>query len=333
LAFALRVSRGAGRAVVNNKTTVNRKTAIMKNPIPRSLSGLFTLCGKAADALHTHESEIGIMHNTESLVRSGLANARSANSKFQSAKAARLTAFAAQELADINATKLITVARDILKRHLGGRYSQAWDEAGFTNQSLAVPGQLSQRTELLKSLETYFTNHPSHEVAALEVTHTQAAALHAALTTAVSAANAAKGDQRGFRDERASAEETLRARVRGLVSELAQLIGEDDQRWIDFGLHVPEDESLPDAPTDLVVAGGAQGHLVAGWSDAARAERYRVYKQVVGVDNDFTLSATVGDSDADMNTFTSGAHVRVKVTALNARGESQPSEVVEHQVP
>ena len=42
------------------------------------------------------------------------------------------------------------------------------------------------------------------------------------------------------------------------------------------------------------------------------------------MDNDFVLATTVTDSDADLNTFTSGAHVRVKVTALNARGESQP---------
>ena len=82
--------------MVNNKTIVNRKTAIMKNPMPSSLSGLFTLCEKAADALHTHESEIGIMHNTEALVRSELASARSANSRFQSAKAARLAATAAR---------------------------------------------------------------------------------------------------------------------------------------------------------------------------------------------------------------------------------------------
>jgi hypothetical protein len=88
--------------------------------------------------------------------------------------------------------------------------------------------------------------------------------LHAALTTAVSAANAAKGDQRGFRDDRASAEEALRARLRGLVSELTQLIGEDDERWIDFGLQVPVDESLPDAPTDLVVT--AIGSISKWWA-------------------------------------------------------------------
>jgi hypothetical protein len=50
-------------------------------------------------------------------------------------------------------------------------------------------------------------------------------------------------------------------------------------------------------------------------------------------ENDFVLAKTVPDSDADLNTFTPGAQVRVRVTALNARGESQASEVVEQQVP
>jgi hypothetical protein len=297
------------------------------------LKDLFTACEKGADALHTHESSIGIMHNTETVLRSELAGGRTADNQFQAAKSARLAATDTQDTADANAVKFISAARDVLKVNLGGRYSQAWDEAGFTSQSLAVPATISKRMELLKSLELFFAAHPDYEVGSLNVTQAQAAALHEALSDAVSAVNQAKGDQRGKREARDAAAESLRNRLRGLVGELTQLIGPDDERWLDFGWRVPDDESLPDAPTDLVVAGGAQGHLVAGWSDAARADRYRVYKQVVGVDSDFALATTVGDSDADMNTFTSGAHVRVKVTALNARGESQPSEVVEHQVP
>jgi len=141
------------------------------------------------------------------------------------------------------------------------------------------------------------------------------------------------GDQRGKREDRDAAEEALRNRLRGLVAELTQLIGETDERWLDFGFNVPADDRMPEVPSDLTVTGGAPGHLVAGWLDAPRAERYRVYKQVVGVDTDFVLAKTVTDSDADLNTFAPGAQVRVRVTALNARGESQSSEVVEHQVP
>jgi hypothetical protein len=305
----------------------------MRNALPRSLNDLFTLCEKAADALHTHEGAIGIMHNTETVLRAELAAGRTANNQFQAAKTARLTATGAQGIADANGVKFITATRDLLKVHLGTRYAQAWDEAGFTSQSLAVPATLSLRMELLKSLEAYLTNHPAWQVAALNLTQVQAAALHEALSTAVSAVNAAKGEQRLKRETRDAAAETLRNRLRGLIAELEQLIGAADARWIEFGLRVPDDDSLPEAPKNLVVTGGASGHLVANWPEAAFAERYRIYRQVVGVDQDFVLAATVTDNDADLNTFTPGAHVRVKVTALNARGESQPSAVVEQLVP
>ena len=139
----------------------------MINPIPRVLSALHTLCDKVAAALHIHETTIGIMHNTESVLRTELAGSRSANSNLQTAKAARLAAFTAQDVADTNGTAFIASARDVLKTRLGGTYSQAWDEPGFPNQSIAVPRRLAERTELLKNLETYFTNHPTHEVASL----------------------------------------------------------------------------------------------------------------------------------------------------------------------
>ena len=305
----------------------------MKNPIPQAFDDLSSFAEKSAAGLHSLQTALGIMHNTETVLRSELASGRTADNQFQVTKSVRLAATDAQDTADANAVKFITAARDVLKVHLGGRYSQAWDEAGFTSQSLAVPGTLAKRMELLKSLELYLTAHPSYEVAALNVTHAQAATLHAALSDTVSAVNQAKGEQRRKREARDAAAETLRNRLRGLVGELEQLIGPDAPRWLDFGLRVPDDESLPDMPADLVLRGGAAGHLVADWSEAGRADRYRVYKQVVGVDADFVLATTVTDADADMNTFTPGAHVRVKVTALNERGESQPSAVVEHQVP
>jgi hypothetical protein len=294
----------------------------MKNTLPRSRSDLFTLCEKAADGLHTHESSVGLMHNTESVLRSELTAARAANNEYQASKSARLTATETQATADAKAVKFITTTRDVLKPHLGGRYSQTWDEAGFTSQSLSVPGTISKRMELLKSLELYLAGHATYEVAALNVTQAQAAVLHTALSDAGAAVNAAKSDQRGKRDACDASEEKLRNRVRGLIAELLQLIDEDDERWLDFGLRVPDDDSLPEVPANLVVNGGAPGHLVAGWSEAAHAERYRVYKQVVGVDNDFVLATTVTDSDADLNTFASGAHVRVQVTAMSARGGS-----------
>ena len=96
----------------------------------------------------------------------------------------------------------------------------------------------------------------------------------------------------------------------------------------------PEDSELrTQASATASVNAGSPGHLVANWPDSARADRYRVYKQVIGVDDEFVLAATVEDSDADLNTFASGAQVRVRVASVNEAGESLPSQIVEQQVP
>jgi hypothetical protein len=75
------------------------------------------------------------------------------------------------------------------------------------------------------------------------------------------------------------------------------------------------------------------GHLLAEWEASARADRYRVYKQVVGVNEDYVLAATVTETSINLNTFTPASTVRVKISAVNAAGESQLSDVVEMQVP
>ena len=55
------------------------------------------------------------------------------------------------------------------------------------------------------------------------------------------------------------------------------------------------------------------------------AEHYRVWKQVVGVDADFVAAGSPTDSDFTLTGLPSGATVKVRVTAVNDAGESQPS--------
>jgi len=177
------------------------------------------------------------------------------------------------------------------------------------------------------------TAHPAKEVTSLNVTHQRAAELHTALSAAVSALNAAWSNQREKKDARETAFTTLQDRLRKLYRELQQFLGDDDSRWLEFGFNVPADSEIPDVPEDLTVSNGATGHLLARWSAASRATRYHIYKQVVGVDQDFVFALTVGDTAADMNTFTPGAHVKVRVTSANDAGESQSTDAVEHVVP
>lgn len=81
------------------------------------------------------------------------------------------------------------------------------------------------------------------------------------------------------------------------------------------------------------MVGGGEGHLLASWESAPLAQRYHIYRKIVGVDADFVLAKTVTETEADVNSFTPGQLVRVRVTAANDAGESLPSEMVEQTVP
>ena len=126
-----------------------------------------------------------------------------------------------------------------------------------------------------------------------------------------------------------AAEETLRVRSRGTIGEIGQLLDDDDPQWHTFGLSAPADASTPGIPTALTLTPGAAGVVYAGWARSRRSERFRVYKQVVGVDPDFVAVVTVTETMASLTGQPTGKTMKVRVTAANDAGESAPSTVVQ----
>ena len=76
-----------------------------------------------------------------------------------------------------------------------------------------------------------------------------------------------------------------------------------------------------------------QDARIAGKTPANQDGLSAAYKQVVGVDADFVAAATVTDSDATISGLPPGSTVRIRVTAVNDAGESQPSATVEIVIP
>ncbi|MCI0536534.1 MAG: fibronectin type III domain-containing protein, partial [Verrucomicrobiales bacterium] len=211
-------------------------------------------------------------------------------------------------------------------------WSRTWEQAGFVELSLAVPSILAARTELLKRLQLYFAKNPTQENGPLKVSSAKAAELHLALTTAISTANASRGDVQVKKQARDKALAVLTKRLRGVIAELSQLISATDGRWLDMGLNMPAAAELPEVVRAVVLEPSSSGHLRVRWNASARADRYRVFKQVVGVSEDFIAAATVSEPATDLNTFSPGNVVRVRITAVNEAGETVPSEVVEKMV-
>ena len=125
------------------------------------------------------------MHNTEAILRSTLADTRTKENTLQNAKAAKLTAAAAQRTADQAGKQFILTARDSLKPRLGSKRSQPWVPAGFVNNSFGIPKSLAERVALLVALKDYFTANAGHEAPSLDITATEAQAQHDALSGAI----------------------------------------------------------------------------------------------------------------------------------------------------
>ncbi len=303
------------------------------NILPSGLQDLFTLAEDMADGLHAHEAAIGIKQNTEAVFRADLTAAITAQTNHIAAQTAKVALSTAVTVADSNGKAFISTARNVLATYLGNGYSQAWDATGFPDNSTAVPGTQAKRQVLLQSLQNYFTAHPAQENAPLNITAARAGILFTALSDARSAANdgnTAAGQKKNLRD---AAEKTLRNRMSGLVSELGQLLEDTDPLWLAFGLNEPGATNLPDVADSLILTAGGAGVVLADWSDASRATRYRVFKQIVGVDATMVAAVTVTDSDYTFTGLTSGKTLKVQIIAANDAGQAQPSTTAEIVVP
>src|SRR5262249_18281110 len=159
--------------------------------------------------------------------------------------------------------------------------------------------------------------NPLQENGPLKVTSAKAGELHTALSAAISAANAARGDAQVKKQARDATLETLTKRLRGVIAELSQLISAIDGRWLHMGRTMPGAGGLPEVVDGVVLKPGTTGHWRVRGKASARGERYPIFKQVVGTNAVFVPAATVSESTTDLNTFTPGNVVRVRITAVN----------------
>jgi hypothetical protein len=305
----------------------------MSNPLPATLDALLTLAEDMADGLHTHEVAVGVKQNLEVPVRAAIAAVNTAEAAYAAAKATKKTQTVAVTLADSNGKAFIATARSVLEPFLGTEPSAAWEPVGFPADSLAIPSTQAERQALLGKMKDFFTANPARENAPLVITAAQANTLFQALSDARSAANQGNTNAVTLKGTRDTAVKALRKRMRGLIDELDQLLDENDPRWYAFGLTPPGAPATPEVPGGLVLAGAGPGTVDADWSDAARAEHYRVWKQLVGVDAEFVPVGSPTDSDFSIAGLPSGATVKVQITAVNDAGESLPSATQQMVVP
>jgi hypothetical protein len=288
-----------------------------------------------ADGCHNHQAAIGLKQNLEVDVRADLAAAVTAQADYQSALSAKTDFSTAVTVADSNGKAFISSARRVLANNLGETWNQSWTATGFPDLSTAVPTTQAKRQALLLSLKNFFAANPAYEVNTpkLVVTSAQSGVLFTALSAARVAASDGNTDAGTKKNLRDTAEQTLRNRMSGLVAELGQKLGDTDPLWLAFGLNEPGATNLPDAVDGLVLTAGTAGTVLAHWSNASRATRYRVFKQIDGVDAIPVNIVTVNDSDATLTGQPGGKTLKIYIIAANDAGQAAPSDTVTIVVP
>ncbi|MBA4148330.1 MAG: fibronectin type III domain-containing protein [Verrucomicrobia bacterium] len=217
-------------------------------------------------------------------------------------------------------------SRDLLRRSLGNQYSTAWTGTGFTF-SLRVPRSVARLQGMARTLKAYLVANPEMERAELMT----AALIGTALDNLTNAENAVKlkksavGTLLALRKQK---EKALRRHLRWVVDELGRVIDPMDDRWTAFGFNKPGLKQTPAVPTGLAVVLMNNVAASVKWSKAARAEYYRVWIKVNGVDLTMQSVGSPADLDFTIENLPPNSVIEIAVCAVNNGGQSALSQVV-----
>ena len=304
------------------------KEKVMENTVLVKKEETVAQANQMISGLELHEATANVKQNTKLVLMAALANALNAKTAYDNAVTNRATLITALATANENVKTFISSARSVLLFFIGSLWTEAWASTGFPDQSTAVPRTVALREVLIGSLKTYFTNNPGHEVPMLNVTATIAETLRTALAEARAAYVESISDCRVKQEARDDAFTQLRKRMRGLISELETVLDPNDSRWLAFGLNVPAADATPEIPEGLVVTLLGPGTAAMHWTASARADRYRIWQKVHGLNNDYVVIETREELDFTAEDLPANSTIDFAISAVNDGGESQLSAPV-----
>lgn len=314
----------------SKKRKTNHKT-MASNPTPDDDKVLIALAEDMADGCNLHEVAIGILHNKEAAIRAAITAASQALVAAGLAEAQEDNKQALLTTADAAGAKVLKDCRLRMVKLFGATYNANWKAAGWPGDSTMVPRTQNERFTLLSTQGMFFTQNPSAESVEADATASLCTAAHTAVSNARSAMNAAESNATTAAGAMKAAMQALRKRVRGLITELEDLIADDDPRWEAFGLNIPANPSAPEGISQLTATPAGDGKIHAVWSYATRSTGNRLLtKRTTGqtIDPDFINSGRTPGLEKTLEDFEPGTIVLVKVVPYNDGGDGGESPTV-----
>jgi len=299
----------------------------MKQEIVKSFGLLSNLGTNVVGGLTLLETVLGVVHVPKLKVEVDLLALLTGNTAYQNGRLLLSDRRDSVRGLTQQGRELIMITRDMLKPRFGSQFSNTWEILGYKN-SLAGPTSAEDVKVMLEAIRAYFEANPTLEVPTLGITAANAASLLTDLKAAIVAVNLQDATVGTLRDTRDLKMDTLMGTLRDLVDELGLKLGPLDQRWKAFGLNMPGAEATPDAPEGVKVTLIGPTAAALKWNAAARAQYYRVWMKVHGVEGDYLAVGSPADLDFTIENLPANSTIDIVVTALNDGGESPVSEVV-----
>jgi hypothetical protein len=221
---------------------------------------------------------------------------------------------------------LSRLSREVLRPYLGDDLNDIVAAAGYP-RSFAIPTKEEELVQMLQRLKAHFTLHPEHENLPLNATAARAGTVATDIVNASTTALQKKLLVATKKTERDAKIALLRKDLTTLLSELHVALDPLSDYWAAFGFKKPGILALPDVPRNVTAVLIGTNAAAVKWDKAARGKNYRIFKRVVGVDEEWVYVDTRSDLDFTIEGLPSGATVEIAVSASNNGGESAKSAI------
>ncbi len=299
----------------------------MKNIVTYSIPALMNSADLMIGGLRDLKTELDLRYADPEVVKERLAALVQARGNYEQAKFTLSDLQATMTSLTDRARATAMIARDVLKPFLGNQHSQLWEGTGYVF-SLETPRSFQALLNLLRRMALYLGSNPGQENAPLNITSAKVTELVSEMIAVQQALASQTADLGILLDERNEKVTTLRSCLRDVIDELHLRLKPLDRRWLRFGLNMPGAKETPDAPTNVKVKVVEETTAMIEFPKSPRAEYYRVYQRIIGVDTEPKPIGSPMDPNFTIEDLQRGVTVEISVSAVNDGGESALSEPV-----
>ncbi|MBA4149674.1 MAG: fibronectin type III domain-containing protein [Verrucomicrobia bacterium] len=299
----------------------------MKNTITSSPLKLIPQITSAIPGVLKYGAVLGLPANMGTSMQAKKGALIASDGSYEQARLDLRNATAARRLAIRKVRNHIRAVRELVKPSLTPKYSQAWEAFGFVG-SLQVTTRVSNLLMTLTKMGSHLAANPDLGADDPNLVATKTRDLETMLMTANTVVNQKKGTLQRLLEARAAKAEEVRYILRELSSALRLKLDPLDSRWVEFGFNKVGARPTPDAPTGVTAVLLGTNAISIRWPATPRAEHYRGWKRVVGVDAEMVFVGSTSDLDMLMEELPSDSEVEVALSAVNNGGESVRSTVL-----